>query len=127
MRLGMLSVLVGCGGDPLYAPCDGPADCPAPEGVESECLAKSGDGFCTWECTVDEDCVFDEDDWGRVCASFESEEGTHCFPSCREAEGDDGAVCPDDFTCRSTGGGSDNRKVCFPDALDVTEPATNPG
>jgi hypothetical protein len=46
-----------------------------------------------------------------VCASFESTEGLHCFPSCESGEDH----CPGGMSCRSSGGGSDNRKVCFPD------------
>jgi hypothetical protein len=120
MRVLLVLLVAGCGGSPLYDPCGGPGDCPAPEGSEPQCLDKAGEGFCTWSCSVDADCAFDEDEWGRVCASFEEEPGTHCFPSCREQEegGDEVAVCPDRFTCRSTGGGANNRRVCFPDSLE---------
>ncbi|MEZ4235296.1 MAG: hypothetical protein R3F59_03885 [Myxococcota bacterium] len=114
-------LFAGCGGgSALYAPCEAADDCPAPEGVQAECLDKSGAGFCTWSCTVDADCAFDEDAWARVCAPFEDEGGTHCFPACNEGDattGADGtgAVCPDGYGCRSTGGGADNQRVCFPE------------
>ena len=100
---------------PDYAVCEQVEDCAelVPEGAEAACLDKSGEGFCTWSCEVDEDCE-SADASERVCASFESEAGTHCFPSC-EGEGDSERACPEGLTCRSTGGGSDNRKVCFPD------------
>jgi hypothetical protein len=125
----------GCGGgDPTYAPCDTPDDCAVPEEAEAECLDKAGEGFCTWSCSSDADCAFDDDpdpDWTRVCASFESEPGSHCFPSCREGdegdesdesdESDGDGSCPEGFSCRSTGGGSDNRKVCFPEDIDSDE------
>ncbi|MEQ1502017.1 MAG: hypothetical protein ABMB14_07285 [Myxococcota bacterium] len=105
--------IVGCG-SPIYAPCDAAADCPAPDGVEAECLDGAEGGFCTWSCTVDEDCVFDQGDWPLVCAPFESEGGDHCFPSCEGADEDAPDACPPGFGCRSTGGGSDNRKICYP-------------
>jgi hypothetical protein len=62
-----------------------------------------------------------------VCASFESTAQTYCFLSCAAA---DIAAAPDagttdpttfcqrwadaSFTCRSTGGGSNQRKFCGP-------------
>lgn len=111
----LVLILSACGGSAIYAPCDEAENCPAPEGVVSECLDGDGDvGFCTWACAVDEDCAFDEDTHPRVCAPFESEEGTHCFPSCEGADEDDPEACPRGFGCRSSGGGSDNRKICFP-------------
>ena len=102
----------GCHRD-LYRPCDDPDDCEVPDGRDAECLDNSGRGFCTWSCGTDEDCD-DGGDEDMVCASFESEGALHCFPACEEGEDDEDA-CPRDFTCRSTGGGSDNRKVCFPE------------
>lgn len=119
LRLVLLLLGTSCGGSPIYASCEQPDDCPAPEGATAECLDKSSEGFCTWSCSSDSDCAFDEDEYERVCASFESEEGEHCFPSCEGAEDEDEA-CPQGFTCRSTGGGSDNRKVCFPEDIEGT-------
>lgn len=114
----MLVWLLACGGSPIYAPCDVAADCPAPEGVTSECLdADAEAGFCTWSCDEDQDCAFDEDDYERVCAPLDSEPGKHCFPSCEEADDDDPEACPPNFECRSTGGGNENRKICFPSGL----------
>lgn len=95
----------------LYAACDEARDCSVPDDAEPACLDKSDEGLCTWECSVDADCATDELD--LVCASFESDEGLFCFPSCEHDEAD----CPPRMGCRSTGGGSSNRKVCFPEGL----------
>lgn len=92
----------------LYAACDVPEDCEPPEDKQAACVAKDSGGFCSWTCGGDADCDID-DDIEYACASFESTSGMYCFPSC---EVDD--VCPEDFECRSTGGGSNNRKICFP-------------
>lgn len=112
----LLLLFLGCG-EELYATCEVADDCEVPsDEVEATCLPKAGEGFCTWTCGTDADCDDPDrddrepDDVGLVCASFEDEEGAWCFPPC---DGDDG--CPPDFTCRSTGGGSENQKVCFPD------------
>jgi hypothetical protein len=125
-RFAWALLLVGCGRSPIYLGCEQPADCPVPDDVTAECLDKSGDGFCTWACKVDADCAWDEDEFARVCASFESEGGLHCFPSCEDAP-DAPDACPDGFTCRSTGGGSDNRHVCFPNDLQSTATTSDPG
>lgn len=105
--------LMACGGgdDGIYASCEVADDCveSIPEDADGACLDKGDEGFCTWQCAVDDDCSAAEPSF--VCASFENEATTYCFPSCDE--GDD--VCPSGFGCRSTGGGSDNRKVCFPE------------
>jgi hypothetical protein len=106
--------LAGCGGDALYESCETADDCEVPSDEhDAACLGSGEGGVCTWSCTDDADCDAD-DDLERVCAPFESEEGTWCFPSCEDEEDEEGA-CPEGMTCRSTGGGDDNRKVCFPD------------
>jgi len=114
MRWWLLVLLVGaCGGgdEGLYASCDAAGDCDGevPEGADAVCLDKGDEGYCSWGCEVDADCS--DADPALVCASFESEAATYCFPGCDE--GDD--ACPPGFGCRSTGGGADNRKVCFPE------------
>lgn len=106
--------LVACGGPDLYNACDEASDCDVPEGYDAECLDKSGQGFCSWECDTDADCSDSPDDYSYVCAPFESEPGMHCFPSC-DGDGDSAGACPNGYGCRSTGGGSDNRKICFPE------------
>jgi len=111
--LGLLVFLAACGGPDAYRPCEQPADCEAPEDTEPVCLDKADEGFCTWACDADPDCEGVE---GFVCAPFESAEGAFCFPACVEEAEDEDEVCPRGFTCRSTGGGAGNRRICFPDA-----------
>lgn len=120
--LGWLATWGGCcDDDGLYASCEEPADCEVPEDAEAECLDKSSAGFCTWQCGADSECELEGDEWARVCAPFESNPGSYCFPSCREDVEDEADACPEGTSCRSTGGGSDNRKICFPDDGTPTE------
>ena len=111
-----LGLLAACGGPEIYRPCEAAADClqQVPEDAEGVCLDKANEGFCSWACTDDGDCDDGAAAPPLVCASFESEAGRFCFPSCDEALDDDAEACPPDFVCRSTGGGSENRKICFP-------------
>lgn len=117
----VLIVLFGCNKDDVnYEACDVVEDCAdwIPEGATGVCLEKSGGGFCSWECAADDDCAAPEDDehpYAYVCSSFESDPALYCFPSCEDEGDTDGEVCPEGFTCRSTGGGSDNRRICFPE------------
>jgi hypothetical protein len=119
--IAVVFAVAGCGGSPIYAECEEPDDCHVPDEVTAECLDKYGRGFCTWRCSADDECAWDEDEYARVCASFESEDRLYCFPSCEGAE-DESKACPDGFGCRSTGGGNDNRKVCFPEEDGGSEP-----
>lgn len=92
---------------------------------EVQCLDRVEGGYCTHFCATDADCcaVEGECDTGhpQVCGPFESTGMMFCFLSCEDTvlNGDD----PDNycntfahfgFGCRSTGGGSENRKVCVP-------------
>jgi hypothetical protein len=112
--------------------CYGDIDAGSLKG-EPVCIDKVTNGYCTHKCTVDADCcaVPGECRTGlkQVCAPFESTSDSYCFLSC---EPDDIAAATDagasdagtdtycennvstDFSCRSTGGGADNRKVCLP-------------
>lgn len=114
----LLLSLLACKEDLDYQSCEVADDCAewVPEEATSVCLEKSGGGFCSWECATDTDCEGDvEEDYTYVCASFESTDGLYCFPSCNEDEADSSpSVCPEGFGCRSTGGGNDNRRICFP-------------
>jgi hypothetical protein len=90
-----------------------------------QCLDRVESGYCTHLCQSDADCCAAdgecETDLPQVCGPFESTGLMMCFLSC-EAEdvgdGDPDAYCHEhaheDFICRSTGGGSANRKVCVP-------------
>ena len=95
------------------------------------CLDKVTGGYCTHKCKTDADCcaVKGERDTNlkQVCAPFESTGDMYCFLSCEAADltGAGGGTAPDSgvycatyahasFGCRSTGGGSKNRKVCVP-------------
>ncbi len=116
------------------AVCEAPDDC-FPDVAEGDlageaiCLDRVDEGYCTHECETDADCCAAEgeceEDVNQVCGPFESTGMMMCFLSCEneDVEGD-----PDtndanefcqlnvgtDFICRSTGGGSANRKVCVP-------------
>ena len=93
---------------------------------EIECLDRVEGGYCTHQCETDDDCCTVEGecltDHPQVCSPFENESGIkRCFLAC-EAEdiGDleENEYCHqfahEDFGCRSSGGGSENRKVCVP-------------
>ena len=72
------------------------------------CLDQAEAGFCTWPCVADEDCEEVHPDY--LCTSFEDEDGFFCFAGCSDER-----ACPPRFTCRSSGGGAANRKICFPE------------
>jgi hypothetical protein len=89
------------------------------------CLDNVEGGYCTHTCTVDADCCAAagecSNDLAQVCAPFESTDDKYCFLSCEllpEGYDDGNVYCQEwahpDFICRSTGGGSENRKVCVP-------------
>lgn len=130
----------GTGGgspDNVGSVCASAADCyPTLEAGalkgEAQCLDRTDEGYCTHLCTVDADCcaVDGECKTGlkQVCAPFESTNKTMCFLSCEDADiggADAEQYCRDnvspDFGCRSTGGGKDNKKVCFPVDCGVGE------
>lgn len=123
---------------PEYAgqSCAAPTDCypnleaGALQG-EVQCLTRVPGGYCTHLCETDDDCcaVPGECQTGfkQVCAPFESTGQMMCFLSCERPDLHDlpdGGVLDDtgycqayaspELRCRSTGGGSKNRKVCVP-------------
>lgn len=84
------------------------------------CLDRVPNGYCTHECETDADCCAaggecTDDSPSQVCAPFESTGLMMCFLSCEE-ESDDFCTenLSEDFNCSSTGGGSQNRKICSP-------------
>jgi len=109
--------------------CGVPEDCypdvedPSTLKGEIECLDRVPGGYCTHLCVTDDDCCAVEGEcrsgYPQVCAPFESTGMRMCFLSC-EAEQvgdlDETEYCHEfantGFSCRSTGGGSENRKVC---------------
>jgi hypothetical protein len=126
-----------------YGGVDGGADGGGLLG-EVQCLDRVPNGYCTHLCNTDDDCCAVPGECLRglkqVCAPFESTGKRMCFVSCEDddirraieehgSEGyyDGGAVesgsSEDAYcrsyasvyaTCRSTGGGAANRKVCIP-------------
>jgi hypothetical protein len=102
---------------------------------EVVCLDRVSGGYCTHRCQTDADCCAVAGEcWSnllQVCAPFESTGEMYCFLSCEDADVasgaaqvgapstiDTGTYCTTyanpAFGCRSTGGGSANRKVCVP-------------
>jgi hypothetical protein len=96
---------------------------------QATCLTQLQNGYCTHACQTDADCcaVPGECSPGfvEVCASFESSGQMYCFLSCASSDIPPSAGTTDpnvycqrwanaSFTCRSTGGGSANRKFCGP-------------
>ena len=109
--------------------CAAPGDCfegipPADIQGEVQCLDRVEGGYCTHMCQDDTDCcaVDGECEEGttQVCSPFESTGLEMCFIACEKDNV--GSLDPDDFcadfhrdfVCRSSGGGSENRKVCVP-------------
>ncbi len=85
------------------------------------CLDRVEGGYCSHQCRSDGDCCAVEGECPngeeQVCGPFESTGQMLCFLSC-EGQQDGDAYCAsyahEGFTCRSTGGGAKNRKVCIP-------------
>jgi hypothetical protein len=100
---------------------------------EVQCLSVTG-GYCTHLCNDDSDCCKAAGECRtslrQVCSPFESTGMKMCFLSCEDADiqaanaadasraTDSNVYCQTEasaaFTCRSTGGGAQNRKVCLP-------------
>jgi hypothetical protein len=92
------------------------------------CLTAVPNGYCTHHCATDSDCCAVPGECpnqlAEVCGPFESTGEMDCFLSCEDALvtkaglTDSNAFCAKyanaAFICRSTGGGSANRKVCVP-------------
>ncbi len=126
--------LIGCGdGEEEEAgeSCEVATDCyqdvteEEPLVGDAVCLDRVAGGYCTHDCVTDADCCAVpgecESDRLQVCAPFESTGVLRCFLSCEAdviGDEEEGDYCASfahrDFGCRSTGGGSENRKVCIP-------------
>jgi hypothetical protein len=120
--------------DETGAVCEVAADCypdvaPGELAGEAVCVTRVRDGYCTHTCETDDDCCAADGECAssllEVCSPFESMEGMHCFVSCEDADIEQASDVTDeqdfcqkkaspDFICRSSGGGSTNRKICVP-------------
>lgn len=117
--------------EPTGAICEASDEC-YPDVAEGDlvgdalCLTDVRGGYCTHTCTEDADCCAADGecrtDLAQVCSPFQSTGETMCFLSC-EADDipddrDGQEYCQEeasrDFICRSSGGGSSNRKICVP-------------
>lgn len=95
------------------------------------CLTQLQNGYCTHTCQSDADCCALPGEcvtgFKQVCAPFESSGEMYCFLSCEASAiaaapdagaSDATAYCQKwanpTFTCRSTGGGSQNQLFCGP-------------
>lgn len=95
---------------------------------DAVCLDRVTGGYCTHLCTQDTDCCAAAGECAgshaEVCSPFESTGDMYCFLSCEDADLKRASATDADvychsyagaaFNCRSTGGGSKNRKVCTP-------------
>jgi hypothetical protein len=98
---------------------------------QATCLTQLQNGYCTHTCQSDADCCAVPGECvtslKEVCAPLESTGKMYCFLSCASSDvppaADGGATDPTAFcqqwtnaslSCRSTGGGSANRKFCGP-------------
>jgi len=98
------------------------------QGGVGVCMSQFPSGYCTHLCATDTDCCAIPGEcpsgYPEVCGPFESTGKMYCFLSCEDRDvtaaglTDTTAYCQTyanrDFICRSTGGGSQNRKVCVP-------------
>jgi hypothetical protein len=109
--------------------CSAPAQCyPGVDGGaikgEIQCLNRVPGGYCTHLCQTDADCCAVAGEcsgFREVCSPFESTGQMMCFLACEDSDTsglDASSYCHQNangaFNCRSSGGGSKNRKVCVP-------------
>jgi hypothetical protein len=121
------------GGEQTGQSCTSPAQCfpdthdAALQGGAAVCLDRVTGGYCTHICATDADCCAVPGEcrtgYPQVCSPFESTNMKYCFLSCEVVPDDAGVTDTDAFCgayahqgfgCRSSGGGSQNRKVCVP-------------
>ncbi len=131
--LGGIACGPGGGGEFASSPCEGPADCyPDVDHAQLRgdvvCIDKVEYGYCTHNCQTDADCCAVPGECRtniqQVCSPFENMSQKRCFLSCEAADlpgdykGEADRFCSDymfaGWTCASSGGGSENRKICKP-------------
>jgi hypothetical protein len=111
-------------------PCQVAADCykglKTPPAGTVVCLTQGVQGgYCTHVCQASTDCCAVEGECKtslpEVCGPFESTGQQLCFLSCESTvlgAQDANGYCQENanktFTCRSTGGGAQNKHVCMP-------------
>lgn len=102
------------------------------------CITKVTNGYCTHVCTQDTECCATPGEClsgvKEVCSPLENQGAQYCFLSCEDADiqraiaanadaGVDAGAGGDAYcqtfagsstSCRSSGGGTKNRKVCLP-------------
>jgi hypothetical protein len=93
------------------------------------CLTQLQNGYCSHACQTDADCCAVPGEcpagFKEICAPLQSVPQTYCFLSCDPANipASAGTTDPNTFcqrfanagfTCRSTGGGANNKKFCGP-------------
>jgi hypothetical protein len=132
----VLALAAGCGNDngPVEntgSACTAGGDCfksaKAPLKGDVVCLTKVTGGYCTHTCQTDADCCAVEGECRsgikQVCSPFENMPQKYCFLSCEPdvvtpSGKDEATYCHENahvsFSCRSSGGGAMNRKVCVP-------------
>ena len=121
-------------GENTGSACESADEC-YPDVAEGElegepiCMDLGEEGYCTHTCTSDADCCAADGECAeevidQLCAPFTSDSDTYCFLSCEDEDVPDGyddanVYCQEyahpSFICRSTGGGSENKKVCVPE------------
>jgi len=112
-KFAIVLLMLACSRGPSYPVCEVADDCEVPQDTVARCLVGDADfRFCAWECDADPDCDA-ADDWRRVCATFQSEPGSFCLPSCVQDPDSEIEDCPGGFVCRATGGGSP-RRIYYP-------------
>jgi len=111
-----------------------------------QCLDRVTGGYCTHLCATDADCCAVPGEcltgFKQVCAPFESTGQMMCFLSCEDEDlhaapdaGADAAALDGStycatygnkqLSCRSTGGGKKNRKVCLPGGSGASDAAAD--
>lgn len=95
---------------------------------DAVCVNKVPNGYCTHTCESDVDCCAVPGEcrttFPQACSPFESTGDKYCFLSCEDSDlqnagyTDATAFCHAyanaGFTCKSSGGGAQNRKICVP-------------